>query len=71
MMPEIKTKPLLDFLANQKQGRLREMFHVLGSICQESQKPVVLMIDEIDSAGSHQVFIDFLAQLRARYLIKR
>lgn len=68
IMPEIKTEPLLDFLASQEQGRLREMFHVLGIICQESQKPVVLMIDEIDSAGSHQVFIDFLAQLRARYL---
>jgi len=30
--------------------------------------PVVLIIDETDSAASNQVFIDFLAQLRTYYL---
>ncbi len=31
-------------------------------------KPIVLMIDEVDSASNNQVFIDFLAQLRGYYL---
>lgn len=33
-----------------------------------SPKPIVLMIDEVDSASNHQVFLDFLAQLRGCYL---
>ena len=33
-----------------------------------SDKPMVLMIDEVDSATNNQVFLDFLAQLRNYYL---
>jgi len=36
--------------------------------CQRSRKPVVLIIDEVDSATNNQVFLDFLAQLRLQYL---
>lgn len=31
-------------------------------------KPVVLLIDEVDSATNNQVFLDFLGQLRAQYI---
>ena len=48
--------------------RLRKLFKDLNEICQRADKPIVLMIDEIDSAANHQVFLDFLAQLRAAYL---
>lgn len=47
------------------------LFHLFGyvtSICRTAPKPVVLMIDEIDSASNKQVFLDFLAQLRYYYL---
>jgi len=37
-------------------------------LCKESGKPVVLMIDEVDSAGNHQVFLSFLALLRKKFL---
>ena len=37
-------------------------------MCENSSRPIVLMIDEVDSASNNQVFIDFLAQLRAYYL---
>ncbi|MDE7313449.1 MAG: AAA-like domain-containing protein [Eubacterium sp.] len=47
---------------------LLELFDCLSSICAESAKPVVLMIDEVDSATDNQVFLDFLAQLRAYYI---
>lgn len=30
--------------------------------------PLILIIDEVDSAANNQVFLDFLAQLRAAYL---
>ncbi len=47
---------------------LPELFEYLSAICGTSQKPIVLIIDEVDSAANNQVFLDFLAQLRAYYL---
>ena len=44
------------------------MFERLSKMCKISQKPIVLMIDEVDSASNNQGFIDFLAQLRGYYL---
>lgn len=49
---------------------LRELFVWLSGICADADQPVVLMIDEADSASNNQVFIDFLALLR-RYYIDR
>ena len=45
-----------------------DLFAVLRELCEESQKPVVLIIDEVDSASNNQVFLDFLGQLRRYYL---
>lgn len=47
---------------------LLELFEHLSNICAGADKPVVLMIDEVDSAADNQVFLDFLAQLRAGYI---
>ena len=47
---------------------LMELFEKLGDICAVSDKPIVLIIDEVDSASNNQVFLDFLAQLRAYYI---
>ncbi len=47
---------------------LLNLFLCLTSICGQADKPVVLMIDEIDSAKNNQVFLDFLSQLRKYYL---
>uniref|UniRef100_UPI004056962F hypothetical protein n=1 Tax=Agathobacter sp. TaxID=2021311 RepID=UPI004056962F len=44
------------------------LFNYLSEICEASSKPIVLMIDEVDSASNHPVFLDFLAQLRGGYL---
>lgn len=48
--------------------RLQKLFRYLTDICQASERPVILMIDEVDSASNNQVFLDFLAQLRYYYL---
>lgn len=48
--------------------RLQRLFENLGDICTVSDKPIVLMIDEVDTASNNQVFIDFLSQLRACYI---
>ena len=47
---------------------LMELFEELSDICAVSDRPMVLMIDEVDSATNNQVFLDFLAQLRAYYI---
>ena len=47
---------------------LKPLFEGLGDICQFSDKPIILMIDEVDSASNNQVFLDFLGQLRAQYI---
>lgn len=49
-------------------ARLDELFEVLSDWCVCSDKLIVLMIDEVDSASNNQVFLDFLAQLRDGYL---
>ena len=45
-----------------------DLFVTLSEWCETSSKPIVLMIDEVDSASNNQVFLDFLAQLRGYYL---
>jgi len=45
-----------------------ELFSTLSEWCETSEKSVVMIIDEVDTATNNQVFLDFLAQLRADYL---
>lgn len=47
---------------------LKALFEHLSDICAASDKPIVLMIDEVDHASNNQVFLDFLSQLRAQYM---
>ena len=62
-------KPLMKFSSSgQGENNLKELFVRLGEMCAGASKPVVLMIDEVDSAGNNQVFIEFLAMLRRYYL---
>lgn len=49
---------------------LMALFRCLLKVCRSSKKPVILMIDEVDSASNNQVFLDFLAQLRNYYLAR-
>ena len=58
----------LSCLKSQEERTLKSMFGHLSKMCEISQKPIVLMIDEVDSASNNQVFIDFLALLRGYYL---
>lgn len=48
--------------------RLFTMFRGLKKIWDNSDKSIVLFIDEVDSATNNQLFIDFLAGLRSHYL---
>ena len=48
--------------------KMDELFRILMRWFREAEKPVVLIVDEVDSATNNQVFLDFLAQLRSLYL---
>jgi hypothetical protein len=54
-----------------KQAFLNDLFRIFDYWCKENEKPVVLMIDEVDSATNNQVFLDFLGKLRSSYLKRR
>ncbi len=56
---------------NVPQATLSVLFKTLLKLCEGSEKKVVLIIDEVDTASNNQVFIDFLAQIRAYYLKRR
>lgn len=47
---------------------LSSLFRCLSKWCALSQRRLVLIIDEVDSAANNQVFLDFLSQLRGYYL---
>lgn len=40
----------------------------ITDICKKANVPVVLMIDEVDQASNHKIFIDFLGMLRSKFL---
>lgn len=64
---EKQQKLLVEFANESAGGGLSELFVCLSRMCRESSRPIVLMIDEVDSASNNQVFVDFLAQLRGYY----
>lgn len=61
--------PLKGALEERRQDfELYELFGYLSDICGGISRPVVLIIDEVDTAADNQIFLDFLAQLRSYYL---
>lgn len=64
---DIKEK-LLTMTAKDRYCNLRVLFGILSDWCAIADKPIVLIVDEVDTASNNQVFLDFLSQLRAAYL---
>lgn len=55
----------------ENQATLDELFDTISMWCELSERPLVMLIDEIDSATNNQVFLDFLAQLRFQYIERK
>ncbi|MDD7388520.1 MAG: ATP-binding protein [Lachnospiraceae bacterium] len=53
------------------QYSLRILFNHMKKLCKNAAAPVVLIIDEVDSASNNQIFMDFLAKLRDMYLNRK
>ena len=58
----------LDELSESELATLEKLFRIINRWIGGSDKEIVLMIDEVDSATNCQVFLDFLAQLRVGYI---
>lgn len=64
---EIRSE-LQNLIGNVQEAALARLFEILSLWCEISEKPIVLIIDEVDSASNNQVFLDFLSQLRGYYI---
>ncbi len=45
--------------------------NLISRICMEAEKPVILMIDEVDQAADQKIFLSFLGMLRDKYLKRK
>ena len=43
----------------------------ISRMCGEANRPAVLMVDEVDQAGNHGIFITFLGLLRKKFLARK
>ena len=68
IMPAGIRTELQTLIGNGQEAALARLFEIISSWCRMSEKPIVLIIDEVDSASNNQVFLDFLSQLRSYYL---
>lgn len=67
----ISVQKQLTKLIENENADLGSLFRCLSEWCEQSEKPIVLMIDEVDSATNNQIFVDFLAQLRGYYIHRK
>ncbi len=68
IMPAGIRTELQTLIGNGQEAALARLFEIISSWCRMSEKPIVLIIDEVDSASNNQVFLDFLSQLRGYYI---
>lgn len=69
-----KSHPELAEIFQDRIGQILAMEEIgdrMTMLCEQAGKPVILMVDEVDKAADHQVFLTFLGILRERYLRRR
>ncbi|WP_026506331.1 AAA-like domain-containing protein [Butyrivibrio sp. MC2013] len=67
----VKYYDLLKNLSLQeKDAKLNDIFRIFEELCKEADRPIVWIMDEVDTATNNQVFLDFLGKLRSGYLKK-
>lgn len=59
---------LLEYSEKKEISSFRILSNIISQLCGLSEKPVVLIIDEVDQASNYKTFIDFLGVLRDKYL---
>lgn len=62
---------LLENGEESKKLSFRMLSNIISGLCTLSEKPVILIVDEVDQASNHKAFLDFLGMLREKYLQRR
>ena len=66
---KIKKSPLVDFLQrNPKTENLGQVSDLITDLVMETEKKLVVLIDEVDASSNYAAFLNFLAMLRTKYL---
>ena len=62
-VPDRIYEQLQNLAGNSEKVKLNDLFRLFDRWCRENQKPIVLIIDEVDTATNNQVFLDFLKRV--------
>lgn len=66
---EISVKDVITDAMNKEEIKdMLSLSDFMTDICRAADKGIVLMIDEVDQASNHKVFLDFLGMLRSKFL---
>ncbi len=65
--PELKN--WLDVTAPQTLN-MKMLDKAITALCQQTDKKIVILIDEVDKSSNNQLFVSFIALLRDKYLIR-
>lgn len=69
LLPDSVKAQIDEYLSRKDdKAKMDELFITLNEWCEISDKPIVMFIDEVDSATNNQVFLDFLGLLREGYI---
>ncbi len=72
-----KKEGLPDWVENElkqmqeKSLQLDDLSDFISELCEQADRPVVLMIDEVDQAGNYKVFLTFLGMLRRKFQVRK
>lgn len=55
----------------QRRPGMGGLSEFISRMCKEAEKPVVLIIDEVDQASNYDIFLTFLGMLRKKYLARK
>lgn len=61
---------MFDFLEEEasKVGSLRQLSRQITALAKQTDRALVLLIDEVDKSSNNQLFLDFLGMLRKKFL---
>lgn len=61
-------KDIIKKASEDKEMAFEKLSRTVTELCRKIEKPIVLIIDEVDQAGNYQTFVKFLGILRAKFL---
>lgn len=64
-------KNLSPLTENSFQDAFDLLSRKITSLCRDSEREIVLLIDEVDKSSDNQIFLNFLGMLRNKYLSGR